>query len=308
LLAANGSGPDAAVSKQPGPPGSAALAGSQIRSEDLRSPLPTEEPPMSVQLERRGDGIAVLTLDDPDRRNAMTVDMGDALASRATELAGDETLRVVVLTGAPPAFSAGGDLAMLEELGRRTRDEGYDATEYMQAFYRRFLALRDLPVPVIAAVNGHAVGAGLCVALACDLLVVAEDAKVGLNFARLGLHPGMAGTWFLPRFLGAQRAAAWLYTGQLVSGADAASQGLALEALPADAVLPRAIELAGEIAASSPVVVRQLKSTLASVETADLAEALTREATCQAISYGTDDLMEGLAAGRERRPPVFPGR
>lgn len=263
---------------------------------------------MSVLLERHDDGIAVLTLDDPDRRNTMTAAMGDALAARVTELTADADLRVVVLTGTPPAFSAGGDLGMLEDLGRRTREEGLDATATMQAFYRRFLAIRDLPVPVIAAVNGHAVGAGLCVALAADLRLVAAEARVGLNFARLGLHPGMGGTWFLPRLLGSQRAAAWLYTGRLVTGAEAAAQGLALAAHPAGQVLAASLELAAEIAAASPVVVRQLKTTLAQVEHRDLAASLGAEAAAQAVSYGTEDLVEGLEAARQRRDPVFPGR
>jgi enoyl-CoA hydratase len=260
---------------------------------------------MAVQLERLDEGIGVLTLDDPERRNAMTEAMGDALADRCASLAADPDLRVVVLTGTPPAFSAGGDLGMLEDLSRRTREEGLDATDFMRAFYLRFLSVRELPVPVIAAINGHAVGAGLCVALACDLLIVADEAKVGLNFARLGLHPGMGGTWLLPRLLGGQRAAAWLYTGALVSGETAARQGLALESVPTDQVLPRALGLAEEIAASSPVVVRQLKTTLGAVEGIDLEVALDREAQAQAVSYGSDDLVEGLAAGRERRPPRF---
>jgi enoyl-CoA hydratase len=261
---------------------------------------------VSVRVDRRDDGITVLTLDDPERRNAMTEEMGDALTAATAELAGDDDLRVVVLTGAPPAFSAGGDLAMLEELARRTRDEGFDATETMQAFYRRFLTVRDLPVPVIAAINGHAVGAGLCVALACDLRIVASDAKVGLNFARLGLHPGMGGSWLLPRTVDPQRAAVWLYTGRLVSGAEAADAGMALEATPADEVLPTALRLAAEIANASPVVVRQLKTTLAAAAP-DLEAALAREAASQAVNYGTEDLREGLQAGRDRRAPTFPG-
>jgi enoyl-CoA hydratase len=261
-----------------------------------------------VRLERHDDGVAVLILDDPERRNAMTEAMGDDLAGRAAELSEDADLRVVVLTGAPPAFSGGGDLGMLEDLGQRTRDDGMDATDFMQAFYRRFLAIRSLPVPSIAAINGHAIGAGLCVALACDLRIVAAEAKVGLNFARLGLHPGMGGSWFLPRILGAQRAAAWLYTGQLVTGAEAAAQGLALSAAPAEDVLGEALALARQIAVASPVVVRQLKGNLAEVEQRDLDAALLAEAQAQAISYGTEDLVEGLAAARERRAPEFPGR
>ena len=263
---------------------------------------------MVVKVDREDDGIALMTLDDPDRRNAMGVEMGDELAARCADLAADDELRVVVLTGAPPAFSAGGDLGMLETLARRTRDEGFDASDTMRAFYRRFLAIRDLPVPVIAAINGHAVGAGLCVALAADIRIVAAEAKVGLNFSRLGLHPGMGGSWFLPRLIGAQRAADWLYTGRLVTGIQAADAGLALEAVPAADVLATALALAEDIAASSPVVVRQLKTTLAMVDDSDLDGAVEREAACQAISYGTDDLVEGLAAARERRDPRFTGR
>ena len=261
-----------------------------------------------VRLEHRDDGVVVLTLDDPDRRNAMTESMGDALAATASSLAADPEVRAVVVTGAPPAFSAGGDLGMLEELARRTREEGFDAAETMRGFYRRFLAVRTIPVPVVAAINGHAIGAGLCVALACDLRIVAEDAKVGLNFARLGLHPGMAGSWLLPRSVGYQRAAELLYTGRLVSGREAAELGLALEARPSREVLDAALDLAGEIAAASPVVVRQLKRTLEGMERATLDEALDREADCQATSYGTEDLQEGLAAARERRAARFPGR
>ncbi|MFP5308351.1 MAG: enoyl-CoA hydratase/isomerase family protein [Actinomycetes bacterium] len=261
-----------------------------------------------IEVERREDGVAVVTLNDPDRRNAMTVAMGEALESTLDELGADPTLRAVVLTGAPPAFSAGGDLGMLEEHARRTRDEGFDATDEMREFYGRFLALRRLPVPAIAAINGHAVGAGLCVALGCDLRIVAEDARVGLNFARLALHPGMGGSWFLPRILGDQRAARWLYTGELVDGATAAAQGLALESAPADDVLPRALDLAGRIAAASPLVVRQLRVSLAASATNDLEAQLDLEAANQAVNYGTEDLREGLAAGRERRDPEFTGR
>lgn len=261
-----------------------------------------------VEVERRDPGIATVTLADPARRNAMTAAMGEALERVFTELGRDDSLRVTVLTGAPPAFSGGGDLAMLEEHARRTREEGFDASDEMREFYRRFLAVRDLPVPVVAAINGHAVGAGLCVALACDLAIVAEDAKVGLNFARLALHPGMGGSWLLARRLPEQRAAELLYTGRLVRGREAADYGLALESVPADEVLARASALADEIAASSPLVVRQLKRSIAEASDHTLLEQLDREAALQAVNYATSDLVEGLAAGRERRAPRFTGR
>lgn len=260
-----------------------------------------------VLVDRRGDGIAVLTFNDPDRRNAMTVDMGEAIRDACGALAQDDGLRAVVLTGAAPAFSAGGDLAMLEDKAQRARDEGLDATDEMIEFYNLFLAVRELPVPTIAAINGHAIGAGLCVALACDIRVIANEAKVGLNFAKLALHPGMGGAWLLPRMLGEQRAAELLYTGRIITGDVAASYGLALDALPTADVLPRAIELAEDIAASAPLVVRQLKETLEAAPTASLTDHLAREARAQAVNYATDDLREGLAAGRERRAPNFTG-
>jgi enoyl-CoA hydratase/carnithine racemase len=261
-----------------------------------------------VLVERRDDGVAVVTLHDPERRNAMTPEMGDALRDTFLELATWDGLRVAVLTGTAPAFSAGGDLDMLEDHARRTRDEGFDATDEMRSFYGRFLELRSLPVPTIAAINGHAVGAGLCVGLACDLRFVAHEAKVGLNFSRLALHPGMGGSWFLPRILGEQRAAKWLYTGRLFRGTEAAADGLALEALPADEVLPAALALAEEIAEASPLVVQQLRTSLAVSPTNTLDEQLDLEAAFQAVNYGTEDLAEGLDAGRARRAPEFTGR
>ena len=263
---------------------------------------------MSVLLDRRDDGIAVLTFHDPRRLNAMTDAMGAELSTRVDALGRDAALRAVVVTGTPPAFSAGGDLDMLEDLARRTREEGFDAAATMRAFYDAFLALRELPVPVLAAVNGHAIGAGLCVALAADLRIIAAEATVGLNFSRLGLHPGMGASWFLPRLVGPERAAAWLYTGALFDGATATANGLALESVPADAVLGRTLALARQITTASPVVIRQLKRTLTASLEIDLPAALATEASAQALSYGTEDLAEGLRAARDKRTPVFPGR
>lgn len=258
-----------------------------------------------VEVDRRDHGIAVVTLNEPDRLNAMTVDMGEALERVFDGLAEDEALRVAVLTGAGRAFSAGGDLDMLEDYARRTREEGWSAEEAMWAFYSRFLALRRLPVPLIAAVNGHAIGAGFCVALGCDLIYLSEDAKLGLNFAKLGLHPGMGGSWLLPRAVGTQRAAELLYTGRIIDGATAASYGIALDALPADQVLPRALELAEDIASSAPGTVRRLKASLRLSPDNDLETQLRREAEMQAIDYGTSDIVEGLTAVREKRSPRF---
>jgi enoyl-CoA hydratase/carnithine racemase len=247
------------------------------------------------------DRVAVLTLDDAARKNAMTEALGDAVRDAVERLRQRTDVRAVVVTGAGDAFSAGGDLAMLERLRQASFAE---ARGHMLAFYARYLSLLDLDVPTIAAVRGPAIGAGLCVATACDLMVVADDATLAFNFVGLGLHPGMGATYFLPRRVGHQRAAELLFTGRRFTGRDAVAMGLALEAITAEAVLERAVGLARQIATQSGEAVRALCRTL-EVDREALRATLEREASAQAGSYASDDLREGLAALRERRAPRF---
>jgi len=264
-----------------------------------------------VRCERDGD-VAVLTFDDPQRLNAMTESMGQALEQRARELSRDATLRAVVLTGAGRAFSAGGDLEMLEakaEAGRS--DPGGSAREenraFMVRFYRLYLSVLDLPMPTLAAIHGPAIGAGLCVALGCDLRFAAREAKLGLNFVRLGIHPGMGATFTLPRLVGPAHAADLLYTGRLLGGEEAERIGLVNRALPRDEVLAHAVATAHAIARSAPLAVRGTKQALARSRVADLADQLEFEAEQQSLHYESADLAEGLTALRERRDPEFQG-
>jgi enoyl-CoA hydratase/carnithine racemase len=182
-----------------------------------------------------------------------------------------------------------------------------EARRFMLSFYGRYLSVLDLPVPVIAAIEGPAIGAGLCVALACDVVFVAENSKLALNFVQLGLHPGMGATYLVPRKVGAQRAAELLLTGRRFEGKEAQTLGLALEALPPEQVLPRAMALAQSIASAAPLSVRALRKGLA-VDRVALQAALEHEALAQAESYGSADLGEGLDAAKERRAPKFMGR
>ena len=261
---------------------------------------------VQVAAQDAGAGVVLVTFTDPDRRNAMTAEMGADLAAALAGLAERGGVRAVVLTGAGPAFSGGGDLALLIDKAARAK-AGEDQTASMREFYEVFLSVVRAPFPVLAAVNGHAIGAGACVAVACDLAVVARDAKMGFNFVRLGIHPGMGGSWMLPRLVGPQRAAELLYTGRLFTGTEAAEYGLALEALPTQDVLPRTLELAAAIARSAPQPVRQLKQSLAAAGSRTLAEQLDTEAAAQAANYRTRDVDEGLLAARERRAPKFTG-
>jgi enoyl-CoA hydratase/carnithine racemase len=180
--------------------------------------------------------------------------------------------------------------------------------DFMRSFYGLFLAVRDLPCPVIAAINGPAIGAGLCVALACDVRIVAGDARLGLNFTQLGLHPGMGATWTLPRLVGSAHAAEILFAGKPLTGEQAAAIGLANRAVAADEVLPAARTLAAEFAAAAPLAVRGVKRALRRSESARLEDQLSFEAEEQAACFESRDVQEGLAAARERRPPKFEGR
>lgn len=245
--------------------------------------------------------VAVMRLRDSARKNALTEALGDAVRDAVQGLRQRQDVRAVVVTGAGDAFSAGGDVAMLERLRHATFAE---ARRHMLAFYARYLSLLDLEVPTIAAVRGPAIGAGLCVATACDLMVVATDATLALNFVSLGLHPGMGATYLLPRRVGSQRAAELLFTGRRFSGADAVAMGLALQAVAADDVVDTAVQLATQIAQQSGEAVRSLVRSL-ELDRDALRVALEREATAQAGSYASDDLREGLAALRERRAPRF---
>jgi enoyl-CoA hydratase/carnithine racemase len=265
-------------------------------------------------VKRSRDGhVVTLTLDDPARRNAMTEAMGEAFRDRISELRTDGAVRAVILTGAGRAFSAGGDLDMIEARARaaasdRNGSARAEIRDQMRSFYDLFLSLRDLPCPTLAAVNGHAFGAGLCLALACDLRIVAQEAKLALNFTRLGLHPGMGATWTLPRLVGPARAAELLYTGEPLDGGDAERVGLANRAVPQAEVLPSARTLAQAVAEAAPGAIRAVKRSLRRSAEASLEDQLGFEAARQAEDFGTADAQEGIAAAREGRAPRFTGQ
>jgi enoyl-CoA hydratase len=162
-------------------------------------------------------------------------------------------------------------------------------------------------VPTIAAVNGHAVGAGLALALACDLRYAASDAKLLAPFTALGLHPGMATTWLLPEVAGLPLAREMLFTGRAVTGAQAESYGLVNRAVPRELVLQEALEAAGRIAAQAPIATRLTKVALAGGGHPDLDAALRWESLAQAVTMASKDMLEGLAAQRDKRRPEFTG-
>lgn len=250
-------------------------------------------------------GIATLTLDQPAKRNAMSVRMGEEIRAALDTLEHRSDARVLVVAGAGESFCAGGDMAMIED---NTRRPAHESRRVMLDYYDDYLALMRLSMPTIAAVHGYAIGGGLALALACDLRYAAEDARLGVNFARLGIHPGMASTLTLPRAIGPARALELFYTGRLVSGHEAEAMGLVNRAVPRDRLATAVGEVARAIADNAPQVVRMLKRAVYRGLGAAVATTLEYEAFCQALSYATEDLTEGVAAVRERRPPRFTGR
>jgi enoyl-CoA hydratase/carnithine racemase len=177
----------------------------------------------------------------------------------------------------------------------------------MYAFYRTWLSIRDLEVPVLAAVNGPAIGAGLCLALACDLRYAAPTARFGAPFASLGMHPGMAASYLLPEAVGLPRAREMLYTGRIVNADEAAEMGLINRVVPAEELAAEAVATAERMAAMAPVAMRLTKAALRH-GSRSYAEALEWEALAQPVTMATSDMQEGLRAQGERRKPEFKGR
>jgi enoyl-CoA hydratase/carnithine racemase len=258
-----------------------------------------------LRVDRRDDGVVVLTLALPERRNAMTAELTQAWTEAVASLRGDREVRAVVVTGEGSAFCSGGDLSWIGESPDLTVDTIRDR---MLPFYRAWLGIRDLEVPTIAAINGHAVGAGLCLALACDLRYAAAGAKLSAPFASLGMHAGMAATWLLPEAVGLPIARELLFTGRRVDAEEALRIGLVNGVFEADALVDGVIDVACRIAANGPVAVRLTVAGLRNGGHRSLESALQYEALAQPVTFATADLAEGIAASKERRAPRFTGR
>jgi enoyl-CoA hydratase/carnithine racemase len=258
-----------------------------------------------LRVDRRDDGVAVLTLDNPEQRNAMSDAMTASWVAAVDDLAADRDLRAVVVTGAGSAFCSGGNTGWIASEPDATVDH---LRTRMVAFYRAWLSIRRLEVPTIAAVNGPAIGAGLCVALACDLRYAARGARLGAPFVKLGMHAGMAATYLLPNVVGEAHARDLLLTGRLVDADEALRLGLVSRVLDADGFLDEVLATAAGVAATAPVASRLTTVALRDGGHADFETALQWEGLAQPVTLATADLQEGIAAAREKRPPRFTGR
>lgn len=248
--------------------------------------------------------IATLTLNQPDKRNAMSEEMTNAFPGFVRQIADHKDVRAVIVTGTGSAFCAGGDLDFLHT---GERDVPF-LRDKMTSFYPNYLSLLDLDVPTIAAINGPAIGAGMCLALMCDMRVASTEAPLGMTFVRIGLHPGMMATALLSRAVSHTWAAELLYTGRILTGAEALHMGLVNRAVPPDRVLIEAQGLAEQVAINAPLALRYVKQGLR-LAFRDIAEkASAWEGFAQPVTMATEDVQEGLRAIRERRTPDFKGR
>jgi enoyl-CoA hydratase len=246
----------------------------------------------------------VLTFALPERRNAMTDELTAAWTAAIADLRADPDVRAVVVTGEGTAFCSGGDLSWIGESNDLTVPKIRDR---MLPFYRAWLAVRDLEVPTIAAINGHAIGAGLCVALACDLRYAASGAAMSVPFTALGMHSGMAATYLLPATVGIAAARELLLTGRRVDADEALRIGLVNGVVEPDRLLDHAIGVAEQIAANGPIAVRLTVAGLRNGTPRSVDDALMYEALAQPATFASEDLTEGLAAAKERRKPNFKG-
>jgi enoyl-CoA hydratase len=261
----------------------------------------------TVFYEPVGDGVALVTLNRPDRANGVVPEMARDLLQALTELEADPAVRVLVLTGAGRQFCAGADLPALKQyLDERlhVEQEPYNARVLFPVTQR----LVASPMPIVAAINGGATAGGLDLALACDMRIASSRAKLGETYVRIGLAPGNGGTWFLPRLVGSGMAAELALTGDVVDAARALEIGLVNRIVEPDELIDEAVGLAASIARNPRRALEATKQALRASWHLDLAGAMAASFWTVAALHYTDDFREGVNAAVEGRPPRFDGQ
>ena len=260
--------------------------------------MATEE----VVLKRIDGHVATLTINRPDKLNALNIETRGRMVQELDELAKNDDVRVVVITGAgDKAFIAGADISEFE--GRSPVDQYRVMTDSSV-----FLAVDRFPKPTIAAINGFCLGGGCELAMACDIRIASEKAKLGKPEINLGILPGGGGTQRLPRLVGMGAAFKLLYTGDFIRADEALRIGLVDEVVPAGDVAARAKELAEAIAAKSPVALRLIKQAVRTSMRTPLDEGLRQEVSLFALAFASEDMKEGVDAFLNKRKPTFIGR
>lgn len=257
---------------------------------------------MPVNRDDRGP-VAVLAIDNPGKMNAISLAILGALADHLDSVEADDAIRAVVITGADGgAFAAGADIGFMKEAGR-------DDVERFAATGQEVLGrIEAFPKPVIAAIAGYALGGGCELALACDIRVGADDARLGQPEVNLGIMPGWGGTQRLPWITNPGFAKDLIFTGRHVGAAEAAANGLLQHVVPAAEVLDAAVAIGEQIATRAPLAVRSAKALVNMTTEGDASGRLQQEQTAFIELFGTEDRAEGMSAFFEKRSPTFTGR
>jgi enoyl-CoA hydratase/carnithine racemase len=256
--------------------------------------------PDILLVERPADAVVVLRLNRPEVRNALNLDIRIRLADEVARYGADPAVRCLIITGSDTVFAAGADIKMMAEA---------DPIEIMARNQQKYWrTIMDCPKPVIAAIEGYALGGGLELALCADIIVAGDSAKLGLPEVKLGILAGGGGTQKLTRLVGSKRAMLLLLTGRMFGAAEALAMGVVSEVAPAGQALVRALEIASEIAAQPPIAVMQIKEIVNAGINAPLDTALMLERKALLLQFATRDQKEGMRAFLEKRKPTFEGK
>ncbi|HOB86444.1 MAG TPA: enoyl-CoA hydratase [Bacillota bacterium] len=261
--------------------------------------MPTYE---HLLYEKHG-GVALLTMNRPEIMNALEAALARDLVSALREAAADDEIGSIVLTGTGKSFSSGGDLGRLMQ--------GFDLLEgrrWLQEGYAQLMGLLKVRKPVIAAVNGYAVGAGFSLALLCDLIIAADTAKFGMAFIKVGAVPDCGALYFLPRLVGLPKAKELVFTGANIDAAEAYRIGIVNRVVPAAELLPEALRLGQQLADGPAVALALAKEILNASSSLSLEQVMELEIYAQSLCFQTEDHKEGVIAFLEKRKPVFKGR
>jgi 2-(1,2-epoxy-1,2-dihydrophenyl)acetyl-CoA isomerase len=250
--------------------------------------------------------VALMKLNRPEKLNAFGGPMRDEILDLLPQIAADEAIRALVITGEGRGFSAGGDIDHLKQLRENKDEQGFRTVLGKGQQITR--SLRALAKPVIAAVNGPCAGAGFSFALGCDIRIASDKATFGPSFALIGLHPDWGGSWFLPKLIGSAKACELVFTGSMIGAAEAEKIGLVNRVAPHEELMPAVMDLAERMARNPPGVLRLAKESIYRSLSSDLETAFARETQVQLDCFYSEDFLEGLTAFKEKRKPQFRGR
>lgn len=253
---------------------------------------------------KRESGIATITLNRPDKMNALSPKMVHEIPQALEEVGQDKSVRCVVLTGAGKAFSAGADL----DSPIFTMTNPADIKEFFGPVTRTVMAIRNMPKAVIASINGPAVGGSMNMVLSCDIVIASETARFGEVFVNIGLQPDYGGTYLLPRLVGMGKAMELILTGRIFDAREAEKMGLVSQVVPPDKLESTTQQLARKLANAPPLAVAAAKTSVYQALTMSLSTALEAECRAQSMLFLTEDMKEGIKAFLEKRKPQFKGR